>query len=638
MGLEISQDRAGRLGQRFLFCFAAVFLFFGLVVVRLFYLQIIKGHFYWVFSAEHTMKEIRIPASRGEIFDRNHVAIAENRPSFDLALIPQHVTDMERVKETIQKVAGIDPETIEAKWSKSRRSPSYVPVVVASDIPYDKAVRIRAAKALDFDPSEGLDLRGIEVIARPLRSYPLGPIAATTLGYIGEISEKDLAKSQKEDPGEYVLGDLVGATGLERYWEKTLKGEDGYEQKIVDAAGREIMNDELASFMTEEEAQHGDNIVLTIDSRLQKFAEERFQGKAGGLVAIDPSTGEILAIVSSPSYDPSALVSNVSHSYWSGLLSDPRNVLLNRATQGTYPPGSTFKVVTAIAALEEGVIKPDENIRCPGGLQYGGRFFKCWNKGGHGAISVKRAISESCDTFFYQVGLRLGVDRIAKYANLFGLGVKTGIDLEGERSGTIPTAEWKKRVFKQDWQPGENISIAVGQGYDTVTPLQNALMVAQVATGRKIRPHLTKATERDDGSVIQETTVTDEGPLPVSPKTLKIVREGMLGTVMSPGGTAHASQSPYFKMAGKTGTAQVMSMELRERVGGKNAEDHAWFIAFAPADGTEPPKIAVASIVEHGGFGASASAPIVKDVVEKYFELNGWLQKKEPTKEKKNVR
>lgn len=637
MALEISQDRTGHLGRRFIFCFAAVVIFFFIVFIRLFYLQIVRGKYYWVFSAEHTMKEVRIPASRGVIFDRNRQPISENRPSFDLALIPQHVADIERVKETLRKVADIDPALVDARWGKNRRAPSYVPVVVASDISYDKAVRIRAAKALDFDESDGLDLGGIEVMARPLRTYPQGSIAAAILGYIGEITEKDLLRFQKEEPGRYVLGDLMGATGIERYWEKLLKGRDGYDQKIVDAVGREIVNDELASFLTEEESQHGDNVVLTIDSRLQKFAEERFQGKAGGLVAIDPNNGEILAMVSTPSYDPSALVSNVSHNYWSELVSDPRNLLMNRATQGTYPPGSTFKVLTAIAGLEEGVIKPDETLRCPGGFQFGNRFFKCWNKGGHGEISVRRAISESCDTFFYQVGLRLGVDRLAKYANLFGLGVKTGVDLEGEKSGTIPTSEWKKRIFKQDWQQGETISIAVGQGYDTVTPLQNALMAAQVATGRKIHPHLMKTVESDDGVVIQETKFVDEGPLPISPETLKIVREGMLGAVMSPGGTAHRSQSAYFKMAGKTGTAQVMSMEAREKVRGVNAEDHAWFIAFAPADSPagphegppEGPKIAVASIVEHGGFGASASAPIVKDVIEKYFELNGWIQKKE---------
>jgi penicillin-binding protein 2 len=329
-------------------------------------------------------------------------------------------------------------------------------------------------------------------------------------------------------------------------------------------------------------------------------------------------------MVSAPSYDPSALVSNISHDYWEKLVSDPGNLLLNRATQGTYPPGSTFKLLTALAGLEEGVFRPDETIKCAGGLKYGTRFFKCWNKGGHGAISVVRAIAESCDTFFYQVGLRLGVDKIAKYANMFGLGLKTGIDLEGEKAGTIPTAEWKKRVFHQDWQPGENISIAVGQGYDTVTPLQNAVMVAEMATGKRVVPHLLKAVEDDEGVAAREPEPEEGEPLPVSEKNLEIVRKGMFGTVQTPGGTAHSVASKDFTMAGKTGTAQVISEEGKARVRhGVNTGDHAWFVAYAPV---EVPRIAVASIVEHGGFGASASAPIVRSVVEKYLQLEGVLE------------
>jgi penicillin-binding protein 2 len=283
-----------------------------------------------------------------------------------------------------------------------------------------------------------------------------------------------------------------------------------------------------------------------------------------------------------------------------------------------------------MAALEEGVIEPNSRISCPGGLKYGTRFFKCWNKGGHGAVSVERAIADSCDTFFYQVGLKLGVDRMAKYANLFGLGLRTGIDLEGEKPGLIPTAEWKKRVFKQDWQPGENISISVGQGYDTTTPLQSALMAAQMATGRKIVPHLLKAVEGAEGLTERPPLPGEGDPIPVSAKNLEIVRKGMLGAVHG-GGTAQRVAPKNFKMAGKTGTAQVISEEGKARARGINTEDHAWFVAYAPVEG---PRIAAAAIVEHGGFGAAAAAPIVKDVIEKYLDLQGLLPKKEEKKEK----
>lgn len=643
MPLELSPERKGHYEGRFVFCHLVIFVFFLIAGARLVYLQVIRGESFRAFSAVHTMKEIRVPASRGVIFDRNRVPIAENRPSFDLAIVPQEIIDIEKTKATLSKVAGVDPEEVEQKWKKNRKSPSYYPIVVASDIPYDTAVHIRALKSVDDESSEdGFDFRGIEVSARPLRSYPQGPIAAATLGYIGEVSEKDLARFKKDQPGRYVLGDLVGASGIEKTWENLLRGHDGYQQKIVDAVGREVLNEDLTAFLTEEEAVHGINLILTLDSRLQRLAEEKYEGKAGGLVALDPRTGGILAMVSSPTYDPSALVANVSHGYWAKLVADPRNLLLNRATQGTYPPASTYKLVTALAGLEEGVIKPNDTIPCHGGLKYGGRLFKCWNKGGHGAIAVGKAIASSCDTFFYQVGLRLGVDRLAKYAKMFGFGSKTGVDIDGEKGGLIPTSDWKLRVFKQEWQAGENISISVGQGYNTVTPLQNAVMVAQMATGRKIVPHILQAVEDDEGTANREPLPTEGERLPVSEESLNVVRKGMFGAVNTGDGTAHRLASKDFIMVGKTGTAQVISEEGKARAKGINTEDHAWFVAYAPY---EDPRIAVAAIVEHGGYGASAAAPIVKAVIEKYLDSQGLISPKPipnkegtPRRPKKNVR
>jgi penicillin-binding protein 2 len=330
-------------------------------------------------------------------------------------------------------------------------------------------------------------------------------------------------------------------------------------------------------------------------------------------------------MVSLPSYNPDHLASNVSHSLWSDIVSDARNLLLNRAIQGTYPPGSTFKVVTSIAALEEGVVKQDESIFCPGGMQYGGRFFKCWRKGGHGSVSIHRAISESCDTFYYQLSLKLGVDRIAKYARMLGLGKLSGLDLEGEKPGLIPTAEWKKRVFKEEWQPGENLSISVGQGYDTATPLQNALMVAQVAMGKKIKPHLLKEIQDDDGDVIFKYELKEAEKLPISQHTLDIVHAGMRDAIQRDGGTAHGIRTPYYEMAGKTGTAQVISEEGKSRAKGINTGDHAWFVVYAPY---QDPQIAIGVIVEHGGFGASAAAPIARAVLDEYMKIHKLLPDK----------
>ncbi len=390
MGLDFSHEKPGIYRDRIAVCYLVIIIFFFLVVARLAYLQIVRGRYFYIFSAEHTMKEIRIPATRGIIYDRNRIPIAENRPSFDLTLIPQEIREIEKVKRALDTLAGIGPEAIDQKLGKTTRHLSYYPVAVATDIPYEKAVRIRAAQAVGYQASDPESLQGVEVLARPLRSYPGGAIAAVTLGYIGEISERDLARFQKERPGRYLMGDLIGASGLERFWEKELRGDDGYVQKIVDAVGREIMNPDLEPLLTRAEARHGHNLILTLDSRLQEFAEKRFGEQSGSLVAIDPRTGGILAIVSLPSYDPASLVANISRDYWLSLSEDPRKLLLNRAIQGAYPPGSTYKIVTAIASLEEGVVKPDDKISCGGGLKYGNRFFKCWNKGGHGPISPAR--------------------------------------------------------------------------------------------------------------------------------------------------------------------------------------------------------------------------------------------------------
>ncbi len=624
MPLDFPQERTDHLRSRFAFCYTVVLVFFLLVFLRLFYLQIIRGRQFRIISAEHTMKESRLPATRGIIYDRNRIPLAENRPSFDLAIIPQYVQDIEKVKRGLSELAGIDPALVSSRWRKAQQSPSYVPLLIASDIPYDSAIRIRAAKAVEFIASDPINLQGVEIFARPLRSYPIGSISAATLGYLGEISERDLARFQKEEPGRYLLGDLVGAVGLERYWERSLRGNDGYIQKIVDAVGHEIVDEDLSSFLRREEATHGQNLVLTIDSRLQQYAEHRFGLNAGALVALDPNNGEILAMVSLPSFDPARLVSNVSRDEWAKLVSGSGHFLLNRAIQGMYPPGSTYKLVTAIAGLEEKVIAPDEKIFCRGGFQYGNRFFKCWRKEGHGAISVREAIAESCDTFFYQVGLRLGVDRLAQYAERLGFGKKTGIELEGEKGGTIPTSKWKKKVFGQEWYAGENISIAVGQGYDTVTPLQNALMAAEIATGKKLQPALTLGLEDEEGKFHPHRPKVDPEPLPFSPETLKLVRAGMLGAVQTPGGTVYSLRDSPAQIAGKTGTAQVISEEGKSRATGMDTRDHAWFVSFAPF---ENPKIAVAVLVEHGGFGASAAAPIAKDVIEKYLELQGVLKK-----------
>lgn len=601
--LDFSQEGVENFRYRFFFAYLFMGVFFLVVLARLFILQVIKGNELKVFSSDHTVKEIHLPAPRGVIFDRNKIPLVQSRPSFDLVMIRQYVKDINRLKDSLEQVVGLPPEFVAAKWEEIRKQAAFYPLTLAADLPWDKVGRMRVAQSLpteDLKPLDGtdrdLDLRGVDIIPRPLRDYP--NTSASYLGYLTEVSPRDLEPQSKK----YNLGDLIGAAGLERYWEDHLRGVDGVHQRIVDAVGREVTNQEYLQYIHDRQPKPGKNLFLSIDSRLQEIAAKSFQ-KSGALVALSVEDGGVLAMVSHPSYDPKSL-QGLKGAQWQKLVSDPGKLFLNRAVQGTYPPGSTYKIITAIAALEEKVVTPGEKVNCAGGLQFGGRLFRCWNSGGHGPISLVDAIAQSCDSYFYTMGIRLGVDRLAKYATLLGLGKPTGIDLLGEKGGLIPTSQWKEKVFKTPWQPGENLSIAIGQGYDTVTPLGNALMVARVASGKMLVPHF-----------VQREAARD--PLPISEPTLQWVRKGLEQVVASPSGTAHRHLSTKFTMAGKTGTAQVVSNEAKAR-GVQDKGDHALFVAYAPVD---HPEIAVSVVVEHGGHGGTAAAPIAKAVIEKYFEL-----------------
>ncbi len=616
--LDFSQEGIHELMPRFRIAYLAIGALLLFVIFRLAFLQVIRGDFFWLLSSEHAVKEIRIPAPRGIFYDRSMIPFVESRPSYDLALIPQYTVDREAVKRSLAALAGLKPEIFEETWKKAATLPSFYPITILSDIPYELAARLKVKKMIAQGEQDPWDLRGTEILARPLRKYHFGTSAAPLFGYLGEISEKTLARFQEEAPNRYFPGDLVGASGLEKYWETILKGQDGYQQKIVDAAGREIAGGEVSSLLESRLPESGSGLVLTLDHSLQVFAEEQFRGKAGGLVALDVQNGDILAWVSLPTFDPARLMVNVDPKYWNELITDPEKPFLNKPLQ-SYPPGSTFKIVTGLAALEEKVVTPTSRIHCVGGLRFGSRFFRCWQKSGHGAVDLTRAVVESCDTFFYQMGSRLGVDRMAHYATGLGLGEPTGIDLPEEKGGLIPTTAWKRRLFKEEWQPGENLSVAVGQGAVLVTPLQNALMVAAVANeGRRLQPRLVQKILSPTG---EEKRMEPEIPqeVPISDESLRRLREAMGGVVANPAGTAHGSRSAIVSIGGKTGTAQVISEEGRQRAGGGvELRDHAWFIAFAPV---ENPRIAVSVLVEHGGFGASAAAPIAKAVIEKYFNL-----------------
>ncbi len=622
--MRLVQEYTADIEHRFKYATIAVLVLFAVIIARLFYLQVMRGDFYHFFSTENSIKETRIPAVRGMIFDRRGQVLVDNRPMFNITIVPQYVIDPKRMVASLADLIAISPEEIEAVWEKRNTQPKYQPLIVKQDVSMDEMILIKSHKNPWPDPSDPFDLRGVEVEVNYERNYPESNIATHLLGYVKEIDPEKLARMRLEQPGRYRLGDRIGVMGLEETWDKMLRGEDGYEERVVDAVGRQVDYKGIADELTVKPAKAGNSLKLTIDRDLQEIARDMFVERKGGAVAIDPNNGAILALYSSPSYDLNRLAGQNGAEYWAEVSSSPEKYLLNRAIQGGYPPGSTYKIVVAIAALSEGVVKPDENVHCGGGLSYGGRVYHCHST--HGAISLQRAISQSCDVFFYNMGLRLGVDRLAKYANILGLGRKTGVPVPGEKTGLIPTSEWKEKRFGVPWQLGENLSISVGQGYDVVVPIQNALLAAEVANGgKKLDLHLVDAAYDVSGKETYRWKPPENlGDLPIDKEVLALVKSGMEGAT-KPGGTAGRLSWLYtVSMGGKTGTAQVISMDSGVRCVGEKCRDHAWFIGFAP---TDKPEIAASVVVEHGGFGAAAAAPIVGAMLQRYYDITHGREK-----------
>lgn len=618
--MRLTQEYTLDIEDRFKYATIVVAVFLLIVISRLFYLQIIKGRFYHFFSTENSIKEIKFSAPRGMIFDRRGQLLVENRPSFNVVIIPQYVTNPTNTFETLGKLLGMTQSELDVAWSKSKTQSPYQPLLVKSDATKDEVSRILARKNPWAEDASQDELRGVDVDVSFKRIYPDGNIASHLLGYVREIDNEKLKTFREKYPGRYRVGDLIGVSGLEEQWDLLLRGIDGFDQRIVNAVGREVNYEGIASQLEKRDALAGVNLKLTIDRDLQKVARDSFGEKKGAAVVVDVNTGALLVLYSAPSFDPNKLAGADATKYWQELSADKGKAMLNRAISGGYPPGSTYKVVNAVASLAAGVIEPNETLNCGGALVYGGRPYHCWRKGGHGAISLHRAIASSCDVYFYMTGLRLGVDRLAAYANMFGLGRLTNVPLTGERSGLIPTSQWKLKRFDVPWQEGETLSISVGQGYDVATPIQNAFMVAMIANGgRQLQPHfVAEATDINGKEVYKWSEPSGLVTIPVDKEILETVRRAMVDTVASPEGTAHAQFTRKMTMGGKTGTAQTIQLDSGVKCSGEKCRDHAWFIAFAPAD---KPQIAAAVIVENGGFGASAAAPIVGNLVDKYYEI-----------------
>ncbi|HXZ87537.1 MAG TPA: penicillin-binding protein 2 [Candidatus Binataceae bacterium] len=571
---------------------------------RLYYLQVIKHHELSELADRNRIRIQRLPALRGLVYDDRHRPLVDTRPSFDAVIVPEDTRNLSATIERLEKVLNHDHIAEKLEDAEDQGRPEFEPVTVDERLEWPQVVALETHQ---------LELPGVSLQVNPRRHYIYDSLAAHLLGYVGEVTVRDLNHLP-----DYRMGDEIGKFGLERSLETTLRGDSGGQEIEVDSVGRRLR------LLREIPEKPGDSVVMTLDLDLQKAAEQAIGNRAGALVAIDPNTGYILAMASFPAFDPNVFAGGITPANWRALAMDPSHPLENRAIQGAYPPGSTFKIVDSIAGLSDRTLTPETTYFCPGGLYYGGREYRCWRKQGHGTISVHRAIVESCDVFFYEVGEHLGIDRIAAWAHALGLGKKTDIELDNERTGTIPSTAWKQRRFHERWYPAETLSVAIGQGYVTVTPLQLADLAAEVANGGTLyKPQFVKEIDALDGSVVKSFPPIIESRVRIDPQVLEEVREGMAGVVNQPDGTAHGAKLDNVIVAGKTGTAQVVKegqgVRLKEDALPERYRDHGWFIAFAPVD---HPKIAIACIIEHSGHGGSSAGPVVKAVMQKYFEMN----------------
>lgn len=589
----------------------AVSVIFFLLLLRLWYLQIVKMETFQNLSESNRLRLVPVAASRGTIMDRNGVIMVDNTPSYSVSVLPQEVTDKDALIERLSGLIGVNQAELIEKWEKSRGRGRYRPIILASGITRDQ---------LEILEENSMFLPGVDVEMYPIREYSHGILAAHLLGHLGEMSEQEMSSPRFKD---YNPGDYVGKSGIERSWEKDLHGVDGGRQIEVDARGRFLRT------VSEKAPTTGNSLVLTVDLELQKQAEAAFGEQAGAAVALDVNSGEILAFVSNPGFDPALFAGKLSSQQWKAYLEDKRHPLENKALKGQYPPGSTFKIVTAIAGLEEGLVNDNTTVHCSGSYKFGNRAFGCWNRHGHGSVNLRKALRESCDVYFYRLGERLGVDRIAKYAKMLGLGNTYGIGLDNEKGGLIPTSEWKVKRFGKKWLAGETLPVAIGQGYVLATPVQLAVMTATVANqGTIYRPHLVKKVVSPEGKVLREYQPHILSRASVHPESWKAVSRGLFAVVNERGGTGGRARLYEVAVAGKTGTSQVVKLRRGKGIP-YQFRDHALFVAYAPV---EKPEIAVAVVVEHGEHGGSAAGPIAGRILRQYFVGKGVIRKPVPKK------
>ena len=601
----VNEEELAILKKRIDFAIGIIILFAAILIARLWHLQILKGPEFATLSESNSVRIRDISSPRGNILDQHGRLIITNRPYFNVVWFKEDAPKPDEIIKKLSQILGEDISTLLDRIREAEGQPRYIPILLKEDIPW---------KSLIYIENHRLDLPGVRIEVVPSRKYEYGNLASHLMGYLGQISKKELQSSQYQ---QYKGGDQVGKMGIEKRFEETLRGEKGRRYLEVDVHGFE-----------QQQLKHidplpGNDIQLTLNVDLQKTAEEAMENKAGSIIVMEVDSGRILTLASAPELQINQFVGGIPANIWKEHLENPLHPLIDKTIQGQYPPGSTYKIVTALAGLSEKVITPNTVFYCSGSFKLHGRSYGCWKRGGHGAISLKRALAESCDVYFYQTGLKLGVDKLAMYARSMGLGETTGIDLENEKPGLVPTTTWKKKKKKEPWQEGETLSVSIGQGFNLATPLQICRLTAATVNGGVLyRPQFIESITDPDGVTIQQFEPIVDGKIEAPSSAFKFIKNGLIAAVNDKHGTALKAKLEDIEIGGKTGTAQVVRLAKFRHVPEDEVpykyRDHAWITCFAPAD---KPEIAVTVLVEHGGHGGSTAGPIAKQVIKKYFEL-----------------
>ncbi|MBD3764229.1 MAG: penicillin-binding protein 2 [Rhodobacterales bacterium] len=596
-----TEASARQITRRALMLGAAQVAFTAVLGLRMRYMQLEQADTFQLLAEENRINIRLIPPARGRILDRNGVLIAGNEQNYRVVITREDAGDLPAALDRLAQVIPLTPEDIDRTLREAARRSAFVPITVADRLRWEdlSAVAMNAPALPGINPEVGLS-----------RVYPLREDFAHVVGYVGPVSESDLAKLENPDPLLQIPRFQIGKIGVETWMEDDLRGQAGTRRIEVNSVGR-IMRE-----LDRDEGTAGADVRLTIDAGLQNYVQVRLGEESAAAVVLDLATGDLLAIASSPSFDPNLFVRGISHSDYNALTGNDHRPLANKTVQGVYPPGSTFKMVTALAALEAGVITPATRLSCPGFLESGGRRFHCWKSGGHGRVDLARSLAESCDVYYYDIAQRVGIDKIAEMGRRLGLGLRHDLPMSAIAEGVMPDKAWKAARHGAEWRIGDTINASIGQGYVLTSPLQLAVMTARIATGRAVAPRLVAAV----GGV--DRPVPEAPPLGLRPEHLAAVQQGMYAVMNQKRGTAFSSRivEETLALSGKTGTSQVRNISAAERARGVvgnedlpwNRRDHALFVAYAPA---QAPRIAISVVVEHGGGGSTAAAPIARDII-----------------------